>query len=109
MINDLHKDDNKFNNNNNNNNVKLDNKHWYEHVPKSAKWSHESKVTMLWNQQVQTKRTILNNKPKIIIHGNKQGTCMLIDVEIPADINVIRKEDEKVLKHQDLITETQHM
>jgi hypothetical protein len=91
MVNALHKDDNKFNNNNNN--VKLDNKHWYEHEPKSAKRSHEGKVTIIWNQYVQTKRNILNNKPKNIIHGNKQRTCMLIDVEIPADINVIKKED----------------
>jgi hypothetical protein len=43
----LHKganDDNNNNNNNNNNNremgVKLDNKHWYKHVPKSVETSH---------------------------------------------------------------------
>jgi len=34
--------------------VKLDNKHWYDHVPKSVKTSHEDKVTTLWNQQVQS-------------------------------------------------------
>ena len=34
--------------------VKLDNKHWYDHVPKSVGKSHEGKVTVLWNQQVQT-------------------------------------------------------
>jgi len=32
--------------------VKLDNQHWYDHVPKSVAISHEGKVTMLWNQEV---------------------------------------------------------
>lgn len=34
--------------------VKLDMKHWYEHVPISVEPSHESRVTILWNQQVKT-------------------------------------------------------
>jgi hypothetical protein len=29
----------------------------------------------------------------------KKGTCMLIDVAIPGDRNVIQKEAEKILKH----------
>ena len=32
--------------------VKLDNKHWYDHAPKSVETSHEGRVTILWNQQV---------------------------------------------------------
>jgi len=77
--------------------VKLNNKHWYDHVPKSVEISHEGKVTTLWNQQMQTDRTIPNNKPDIIICGNKQGTCMLIDVAIPGKRNVIKKEVRKTL------------
>jgi len=40
-------------------------KHWYEHVPKSVETSQGGKVTVLWNQQVETDRTIHNNKPDI--------------------------------------------
>jgi len=40
--------------------VQLDRKHWYEHVPKSVETSPESKVSILWNQQVQTVRTVPN-------------------------------------------------
>ena len=57
------------------------------------------------NQQVQTDRTIPNNKPDIIIHGNENGTCMLIDVVISGDRNVIKKEAEKILNYKDLTTE----
>jgi hypothetical protein len=52
---------------------------------------------------VQTDRTIPNNKPDIIIRDNETGTRMLIDVAIPRDRNVIKKEAEKILKYKDLI------
>ena len=50
----------------------------------------------MWNQQVQTDRTIPNNKPHIIIRDNEAGTCMLIDVAISGDRNVVKKEAEKI-------------
>ena len=77
-------------------------KHWYEHVPKSVETSKGGKVTILWNQQVQTERNIPNNKLYIIIRDNEAGTCMLIDVAISGDRNVIKKEAEKILKYKDL-------
>jgi len=80
-------------------------KHWYEHVPKSVETSQEGKVIILWTQQVQTDRTIPNNKPDIIIRDNEKGTCVLIDVAISEDRNVIKKEAEKVLKYKDLTIE----
>jgi hypothetical protein len=57
--------------------VKLDKNHWYEHVPKSVVKSQGGKVTILWNQQVQTDRTIPNNKPDIIICDNENRHCNL--------------------------------
>jgi len=64
---------------------------------------------MLWNQQVQTDRTIPNNKPYVIIRDNEKGTCMLIDVAISRDRNVTEKGAEKVLKYKDLKIEIQRM
>jgi hypothetical protein len=62
------------------------------------KTSQEGKVTLLWYQQVQSDRKIPINKPDIIISDNEKGTCMLIDVEISGDRNVIGKEAEKITK-----------
>jgi len=45
---------------------------------------------------VRTDGTFPNNKPDITIRDNKQGTCMLIDVAIPGDRIVIKKEAEKI-------------
>ena len=78
-------------------------------MPKSVETTQGGKVTILWNQQVQTDRTILNNKPDIIICDNEKGTCMLIDNAISGGRNVIKKETEKTLKYKDLTTEIQHM
>jgi len=61
------------------------------------------------DQQVQTDRTIPKNKPDIIIRDNEKGTCMLIDVSISGDRNVIKKEAEKILKYKDLTIEIQCM
>ena len=66
-------------------------KHWYEHVRNSVVTNQGGKVTILWNQQVQTDRTIPSKKPDIIIQDNEKGTCMLIDVAISGDRNVIKK------------------
>jgi len=92
-------DDDDDDNNNNNN----------EHVPKSVETSQGGKVTILWNQQVQTDRTIPNNKPDIIIRVNAKGTCMLIDVAISGDRNAIKKEAEKILKYKNLTVEIKRM
>jgi hypothetical protein len=67
------------------------------------------KITILWNQQVQNDGTIPNNKPDIIIRDNEKRTCMLMDVAISGDRNVIKKEAEKILKYEDLTIEIQRM
>ena len=61
-------------------------------MPKSVETGQGGKVTILLNQQVQTDRTIPNNKPDIIIRDNEKGACMLIDVAISGDRNVIKKK-----------------
>jgi hypothetical protein len=89
--------------------VKLEKCRWYEHVPKSVQTSHEGKVTILQNQQIQTHRTIRNNKADIIIRGHEKRTCMFIDVAISGDRKVINIEAEKILRCKDLTIEIQRM
>src|SRR5215510_2016668 len=76
---------------------------------KSSSNKSRRQVTILWNQQVQTDRTIPNNKPDIIIRDNEKGTCTLIDAAISGDRNVIKKEAEKILKYKDLKIEIRRM
>jgi len=44
-----------------------------------------------------------------MIHDNAKETYILIDVAIPGDRNVVKKEAEKILKCRDLPTELQRM
>jgi hypothetical protein len=57
---------------------------------------HEGTVNILGNQQEQTDSSIPKNKPDIIIRHTEKGTCMLIDVAISGDRNVIKKQAEKI-------------
>ena len=76
---------------------------------KSVEASQGGKATILWNEQIQTDRTVRNNKPDIIIRANGKGTCMLIEFAISGVRNVIKKEAEKILKCKDLTIEIQRM
>jgi hypothetical protein len=58
---------------------------------------------------VQADRTIPKSKPYVIIRDNEKVTCILIDVAIPGDRNVIKKEAQKILKYKDLTIEIERM
>jgi hypothetical protein len=50
-----------------------------------------------------------NNNNNNNTNNNKKGPCMLIEVAIPGDRNVMKKEAEKFLKYKDLTIEIQRM
>jgi hypothetical protein len=82
---------------NNNNKVGIVTaENWYSHIPKPVT-EHED-ITVLRNQGIQTDTEVLANRPDIIVKNKKDKTCLLIDVAIPSDKNVIQKEAEKKLK-----------
>jgi hypothetical protein len=58
---------------------------------------------------VHTDRTIPNNKPDIIIHDNKKGTHLLIDVAISGDRNVKKEEAQKIQEYRDLTRHTMNV
>ena len=76
-------------------------------MPKSVETSREGNAITLMNLQAKTDRDIPNNKSNIRIRNNEKGTCVLIDVEISGDRNVIKKDVKEILKYKDLTIETQ--
>jgi hypothetical protein len=54
---------------------------------------------ILWNQGIQTDREVLANRPDIIIKNKKDKTCLLIDVALPSDKNVIQIQCNEMLCH----------
>ena len=63
----------------------------------------------MWNREVRKGREVTTNRPDTIIKNKKEKTCILIDVAIPADRNVVQREAEKMLKYKILSTEIQRM
>jgi hypothetical protein len=62
----------------------------YSHIPKPVT-EHED-ITVLWNRGIQTDREVSVNRPDIIVKNKKDKTCLLIDVTIPSDKNVMQKK-----------------
>jgi hypothetical protein len=71
--------------------------------------NNNNNVTVLWNQGVHTETEVMANRPDVTIKNKKEKTCILIDVAIPADRNIMQKEVEKKLKYKSLCIEIQRM
>jgi hypothetical protein len=61
----------------------------------------------LRDQGVQTDREVLAKRSDMIIKYKEERICLLIDVVLPSDRNIIEKEAEKKLKCKNLSSEIQ--
>ena len=59
-------------------------------------------VKLLWNFNVQTDRTIEARRPDLILIDKIIEECKIIDVAVPGDTRVVKKEEEKIEKYRDL-------
>ena len=59
-------------------------------------------ITLMWDQGVLTDRTIPANRPDIIFLDRKEKYCLLIEISISDDQNVMKKLSGKILKYEDL-------
>jgi hypothetical protein len=71
---------------------------WYTHTSKPV--CEQDVDTVLWNQRVRTDREVTAHKPDIIMKNIKEKICILGDVAVPADRNVVQKEAEKKQKYK---------
>lgn len=80
---------------------------YYLHEPDKVVKT-ENQVIM-WDHAVTTDRKVVANRPDIIVLDNKRKACLIIDIAIPDDVNVSKKETEKRLKYQDIKIEISRM
>jgi hypothetical protein len=57
---------------------------------------------VLCYEGIHTDREVTANRPDTIIKNKKEKQCILTDVAVPADRNVMQKEAEKKLKYKSL-------
>ena len=62
-----------------------------------------------WNLSINTAQKVQHNKPGLVIWNTKEKTCDIIEVSCPAEINITKKEEEKLSTYLPLIRNLQIM
>ena len=76
---------------------------WYEHVPSAVEENED--IIIKWELEIRTDKRVKHNRPDITLIDKKQNQWTLVDIAVPADYNVVKTEDWKVEKYQDLTFE----
>ena len=76
-------------------------------VPESVLENEDYKL--LWDFSVRTDHEIVARRSDLVIIDKRDKSCQIIDVAIPEDNRVRKKEDEKVEKCQDLAREVRKL
>ena len=76
------------------------NERWYEH--RAEKVLENDNIKILWDFHIQTDHVIEHCRPDILILHKKDKTAIIVDIAVPGDPRVLRKERDKVEKYQDL-------
>ena len=63
----------------------------------------------MWDVPVIVDRTILANRPDIVLNDKREETCLLVDMATPMIQTLTKKETEKRNKYKDLEIEVSGM
>ena len=76
---------------------------WYTHTVQTV--IETAKIKLLWDMGITTDRTVVANRPDIIILHKDTKYAYMIDISIPNDVNINKKEVEKLTKYKNLSIE----
>jgi alkylhydroperoxidase/carboxymuconolactone decarboxylase family protein YurZ len=80
---------------------------YWKHEPPDVVETKEMKI--LWDFDMYTDRYIQARRPDIIIHEKLKKKATIIDIAVPEDRNIGKKEKEKIEKYQDLRLELRRL
>ena len=66
-------------------------------------------INFLWDFSIRTDHELGARSPDLLIVNKREKSCQIIDVAIPENGRVRKKEDEKVEKYQNLAKEVWKM
>jgi hypothetical protein len=75
---------------------------WYEEVPEAVRVSKDEKYEIWWDRSVETTQKLDHNRPDVILINRVKKEWLIVDFSVPSDINVVGKEDEKIMKYSPL-------
>ena len=73
---------------------------WYEH--RAEKVLENDDVKLLWDFHVQSDHVIEHCRPDLLLVKKKSKEAIIIDIAVPGDVRITDKEQDKILKYQDL-------
>ena len=73
---------------------------WYDHRAEPV--VENEQVKLLWDFNIQTDKVIEARRPDLLLVNKQTRECQIIDVAIPGDTRVIKKEEEKIEKYREL-------
>ena len=80
---------------------------WYEHTLRSV--VDDERIKILWDVGIQCDHVIEARRPDIEIINKEDKNCFIVDIAIPGDLRLSKKEGENVEKYQDLRGEIMRM
>ena len=69
--------------------------------------TEDKTAIILWDFTIQTDSKIKSNRPNIVAKDYKRKICLLIDMFVPTDYNILVKEYNEISKYKDLEIETE--
>ena len=73
---------------------------WYEHCPEGV--VEDDDVKLIWDINIQCDNVMEARRSDLILVDKKAKSCVIIDVAIPGDCRIRKKEIEKIEKYQNL-------
>ena len=73
---------------------------WYEH--RAEKVLENDEVKLLWDFHMQSDHIIEHCRPDLLLVKKKTKEATIIDIAVPGDTRIVDKEQDKILKYQDL-------
>ena len=83
------------------------NENWFAHKPSDVVMSKDTEIA--YDQIITTDRPIGANRPDLLIRDKKNKKTFIVDILCPCDVNVAKKESEKIFKYGALRKELMRM
>lgn len=80
---------------------------YYRYMPEAV--LQNDHATLYWDRSIITDRTIVANKPDIVLIDRSTRKAILVDIAVPHDVNLVKAENDKQTKYLDLAREITDM
>ena len=71
--------------------------HWYNHKPEGV--AENETIKVLWDININTDYEIEHRRPGIVVELKSEKGCLIIDIAVPRDTRIQKKEQEKIEKY----------